>query len=223
MKKLFLGLLLISCSWALPTIGNFYFDGVIPWGSDAISPKALISIEVNAVSLNYSLFQLQIDGAEVLTKNASSWNYSYDISNKLFKYRITSELSAGRHSFRFVANDGADAEKTVYAFVAASQMKIVGSPIAYPSPATSSITIGYELTDTLDTEVYIYNINGMILYKSVNDSGSTGARAGYNAWRYDLKDASGDELNNGVYIAIVTSKINGEKKILGKTKFIVLR
>jgi hypothetical protein len=225
LKKILVSLYLVfAYAVATPTIGNFYFDGSSVLGNSTISNKPVITIEVapgSGLSIIVANFHFYIDGEEVLT--TSPQNYSYDAINNIFRYVVTDKLSGGMHSFRIVANDGADSEATQQAFVASDEFTVVGDAHAYPSPATSNVTIGYTLSCNGDLDLTIYNLAGEMVYKRIIEAGTPGGKSAYNAVEYDLHRPDHLLIPNGVYICLLVGKENGKRSVLGKTKFFVLR
>lgn len=220
MKRLLFGVFLFSYLFAVPTIGEFYFDGVTPAAGETISNKPVITVEVSGPGIIVSNFRFFIDGTDVLT---TPQNYSYDAVNGIFEYVVVQPLIRGTHTFEIIANDGADSQKNTAAFVASSEFSLRDKPIAYPSPATKSVTIGYELTASDDLEFLIYSVQGEMVYRRSFPAGAEGAHAGYNAVVYDLKKPNREPVPNGVYVCMLVSKENGKRKVLDKTKFFVLR
>jgi hypothetical protein len=225
LKKILISIFLLwTFVIAQPTIGTFYFDGVVPKNGDTVSNKPDITVSVNSTTgVIVADFQLLIDGVNVLTP--SPQNYVYDALNGIFEYKVTKALNTGTHALELDAVDvGGPSSSATQFFIASDTFGLLDKPLAYPSPATSSITIGYKLTaSSNDVEFLIYSISGEMVYRRVIAAGSEGAHAGYNQVGYDLKKPDRVLVPNGVYICTIVSKDNGKRFFLGKTKFFVLR
>jgi PKD repeat protein len=86
-----------------------------------------------------------------------------------------------------------------------TQVIHVGTPVAvrlisYPNPASSSVTFSFSLIDgATDGILRVYSIDGREVLAQ-----SLGARDATFVW--DLTDAAGDRLGNGLYLCILTAK-----------------
>ena len=85
------------------------------------------------------------------------------------------------------------------------QVIVVGKPvpvrlIGYPNPASSSVTFSFSLVDgATDGILRVYSIDGREVLAQ-----SLGARDATFLW--NLTDAAGDRLGNGLYLCILTAK-----------------
>lgn len=221
----FIAFVLLNSVFAAPVVGNFFFDKQTPSGSETISPIALIEVEVTGVNLinHFNQFVFYIDSANVLV--TTNPNYSYSTGAGLFRYQVTNALSSGLHVFGIEATDdgGTCTRVNFAAFVASQELNLVDKPIVWPSPATSNVLISYELTGSQDVDIFIYDMNGRMVYRKMLSAGEEGARSGLNLFPYNLKMFDGRELSNGVYVLAIIKRKSDSNTVLGKSKFLVLR
>jgi hypothetical protein len=228
-KKLLLLTVLFSLGYSAISYGTFYFDGKqVPTDDETVSYKPEVSVVVNGTLVSKNAFSLYLDDLlftnDLLTK--SPYNFTYDYVSAEFIFQLPS-LSRGSHTLQLKAVDdsggGAVYSSVINFFVASDEFTMRDDPIIYPSPATFNTFITYELTAAEEVKIYIYDLNGQIVFQEDVSAGSIGAQAGYNAYPFDLKSSYGNDLPNGVYVVIITQRDEGKTKILGKKKFIILR
>lgn len=230
LKQLFLLSLICSLGFSAINYGTFYFDGrpAVPTNDETVSYRPEMTVKVTGVSVSFNSFALYLDenppSNSILSINP--YNYSYDYVSQVFRFKFNS-LSKGYHTVRLFARDEGDGSSAYSAlttfFVASDKFIMRDDPIIYPSPATYNTFITYELTDAEEVKIFIYDLNGQIVFQDELSAGEEGAHAGYNAYPFDLKSSYGNDLPNGVYVVFVTRRDGGSTKIMGKKKFIILR
>ena len=97
-----------------------------------------------------------------------------------------------------------------------------GELVIFPSPATGSINVCYELDTSGPVNLLIYDLNGQLVCRRDFIAGQPGGSSGYNQVALDLDTYSRRPLSNGVYIAALLRK-TGNRSVLAREKFIVLR
>ncbi|MDR1996889.1 MAG: T9SS type A sorting domain-containing protein [Candidatus Margulisbacteria bacterium] len=96
-----------------------------------------------------------------------------------------------------------------------------GDLLLFPSPATRSVNVCYELSQPQNISFLIYDLNGQLVCRRDFISGQPGGAQGYNQVLIDLDLDSRRPLSNGVYIAALLRP--GSRTVLAREKFIVLK
>jgi len=137
----------------------------------------------------------------------------------------------GLYTLRLTANDKAGWVSTFPSLVnirAVAPTKevepISGLPVTFalPNPfdrsATSETSLVYNLSGNFYTTIYLFDLNGNLIWRRSFSAGENGAKAGSNSPSWDGKALFGDIVPNGVYFYQVTT----DQKVIGKGKIIVL-
>jgi hypothetical protein len=140
------------------------------------------------------------------------------------------KLEPGKHTFVVSAQSsgvmGAASTATEIATVEVmgGPLRMVGSPVVFPSPFSISrhgtCTIQYGLSQAANVEVYIYSVSGQVVKKFFGTSGSEGGNAGINKVTWDGTTEMGLRAGNAVYVGTIISVDN--KRLLGKFKFSIV-
>ena len=137
-----------------------------------------------------------------------------------YNLRLTVSNTSGE-SYQYVSgvNFGVDGE-----------VKLSGKPKCGPSPYDPSkgdLLFYYDLLAASDVDIYVYDISGTLVWqRSLSyDAGISGGggSAGTNRVYWDGVDAFGNSLGNGAYLYMIVARDSGEKKIIGRGKFAVVR
>jgi len=81
----------------------------------------------------------------------------------------------------------------------------------YPNPFNPSTTIGYELKETANVELTVFNIKGQKVKTLVDER----KQPGYHSIVWDGKDSNNREMNSGIYFyKINTGKYSSAKKMI---------
>ncbi|MBU0630924.1 MAG: hypothetical protein KKC80_08450 [Candidatus Margulisbacteria bacterium] len=102
----------------------------------------------------------------------------------------------------------------------AARESIVQSLACGPNPASDSSTIIYSLSEPATIKIGIYSISGNLL-KVLSESYTLGGTVRSAVW--DLKDAVGDIVPNGVYIYILEARGESGRISRDKGKIIILK
>lgn len=97
------------------------------------------------------------------------------------------------------------------------------STFCYPNPfkpEEGSTRIVYKLTNYGNTHLFIFDINGRIIYRKLYWSGQTGGTLGINEVEWDGASDYGKLVDNGLYIYKI---LDDTKKVLATGKILVLR
>ena len=109
--------------------------------------------------------------------------------------------------------------------------EIVRPPVPVPNPFRPSSTgpdskthLIYQLTQAADVNIYIYDINGNVVWRCYIPRGQEGAKIGENRVPWDGRSSFNNTqpLPNGIYIAHILIEHAGEKKSLGRAKILIL-
>jgi hypothetical protein len=137
-----------------------------------------------------------------------------------YNLRLTISNTDGE-SYQYVSNVN---------FGVDGEVKISGRPACGPSPydpEDGNFMFYYELLTASDVDIYVYDVSGTIRWqRSVPyDAGTSGSggSAGTNRVYWDGEDGFGDEIGNGAYIYMIVARDSGDRKIIGRGKFAVVR
>jgi len=105
-------------------------------------------------------------------------------------------------------------------------LTVVG-PVTVPSgplkPVIETAKIRYNLSQDSDIIINIYNIRGERIWQTMVPAGGDGGTVGANEVEWTGLSGFREVVSNGVYIVHIVAKVNGETKIIGKTKIIVIK
>jgi flagellar hook assembly protein FlgD len=84
--------------------------------------------------------------------------------------------------------------------------------------------IAYTLSKSADVTIYIYDMNGDLVWRQEMKKGQNGGVAGNNmvVWNGEASFGNKEVLANGVYIVHLIAKLEGEKRSIGRTKIYIL-
>jgi len=105
-------------------------------------------------------------------------------------------------------------------------VEIIGPVRNTPNPFDPGVgptTIKYVLSKDVDVTLYLYSIRGERVWQWLAPAGAPGGQAGLNEVVWNGITAFKAIASSGVYILHVTANINGEIKILGKTKIAIIK
>ncbi len=120
------------------------------------------------------------------------------------------------------SNDFGSVEEILEVEVATSA-DLDGEFLVWPNPFNTSknngfIEFHYKLTDDTAATIYVYNIAGEVMRKFDFASGANGGRQNFNNPNWNATTAGGEQLANGIYLAILRLENSGKQY---KTKFTV--
>jgi len=100
---------------------------------------------------------------------------------------------------------------------------IQGATLSGPSPfdpkTGGNLYFSYQLNTNADIRIYVYNLNGDLIWSNFYATGSAGGASGSNVVAWNGLDAFGRRVESGIYIYRITS--GGQ--ILGRGKLAVLK
>ena len=152
------------------------------------------------------------------------------LTSASLSYSLADPLASGTHNFLVSAqSSGALAAAGVTTLnatveVIAGPVRLVGTPLTFPSPYSISkdkiVTIQYTLSKNAAIEIILTDISGRRVKTFVADSGSEGGSAGLNKLTWNGKTDLGPLAGNGIYLGIIVAKDEGRK--LGSVKVTLL-
>jgi len=137
-----------------------------------------------------------------------------------YNLRLTISNTNGE-SYQYVSNVN---------FGVDGEVKLSGRPTCGPSPydpADGNFMFYYDLLTASDVEIYVYDVSGTCIWQrslpyDVGTSGGGGS-AGTNRVFWDGEDSFGDDIGNGAYLYMIIARDSGDRKIIGRGKFAVVR
>ncbi|KAF0133962.1 MAG: peptidase S8/S53 subtilisin kexin sedolisin [Candidatus Saganbacteria bacterium] len=97
------------------------------------------------------------------------------------------------------------------------------SPNPFNPNTQSEAYFSYTLTENSDVAIFLFSINGELIWKNNYLAGQDGGKAQANLVPWNGRSQYGNTVENGVYIYKITAKSGGAVKILTSGKIIVLR
>jgi subtilisin family serine protease len=99
-----------------------------------------------------------------------------------------------------------------------------GLPLTYalPNPfnlsTTTETAIVYDLKGNFDTTVYLFDLNGNLIWSKSYTAGDNGGKSGMNNPGWNGQNLFSERVPNGVYFY----QVSADKKVIGRGKIIVL-
>jgi hypothetical protein len=96
--------------------------------------------------------------------------------------------------------------------------------LLYPNPydpVNGNVMITYRLTTDTDTSIYVFDVNGRLVWRGNYPGGFNGGKAGYNELLWNGIDAFNRVIDNDVYMVRIVESAMG--KVMGKGKLVVYK
>lgn len=233
------GLLTINIEETVPVIVTVNFDTMPAQDGLVISSEPFISVYIldyKQIRIDPASVRITVDGVLVYSGPASifriaeiaeGWVYQFD-------WQYPNALSVGTHIFEIGLKDMSGIAAVPYIVrvnVRTRSTALVRPPVPVPNPFSpnddglnDTTEIVYQLTNPTDVNIYIYDINGNVVWRRYIPRGDEGAHAGLNRVVWDGKASFNNQqvLPNGLYICHILVDKAGEKKSLGRTKIMIL-
>ncbi len=219
---------------AIPFITNLTFDGAPIVNGDFIGPTPLIRFWIvdagSSGGISANSVYILLDGNTLVSGGVLTLVGPgvYE-----FSYQVLTPLNIGNHFFEFGASDLSDAPAIPVQLnvrITDRPVDLVRSPFNGPNPfspngdGVDDVTyIVYELNRPAEVRIYIFNMDGEVIWRKDIDEGQEGAHAGYNSVLWDGLTSLGDELPNGVYIGHIIVRDRGDNKSLGRVRIVILK
>lgn len=108
--------------------------------------------------------------------------------------------------------------------VAGGEPRLIGVPLAFPSPVKLTtdreVVLQYTLSQDLNIEISLFDVSGRVVKKFSFEARAEGAAAGVNKVIWDLKTDQGGIVSSGIYVFTIVDRTNN--KLLGKGKLTCL-
>jgi hypothetical protein len=98
-------------------------------------------------------------------------------------------------------------------FTTAAGVGLAASLVTYPnpfSPPSEKIQIAYRLSAASEVVLKIYTLTGELVMGKTYPGGTIGGLSGVNQIEWDGCNGRGEQVKNGVYIAVIHSAATGE-------------
>jgi hypothetical protein len=192
-------------------------------------PKIKVEVDIDtpfALSTSLANYQFMIDSRPYAFQSSK---ISGDKAT--FEFTLPGEFPAGVHSFTFNAQSSgtkaaaASVTETIRATVTGGPLRILDTPLTFPSPfdpeKDKNVTFQYTLSDNANIDIFIFNITGEIIKKITINQGEEGGLGQRNVVKWDGVTDQGNIVSNGVYIGNIVAR--GENRVLSKFKLTVYR
>lgn len=198
--------------------------GVVITGEVAITGKAIDPYYFDYYALQYG------SGANPATFETIGTFYTSVESNTLGNWQTTG--LNGVYTLKIISYNKAGTISTeaitIYLSNTSSPTKEVdpepGLPLTYPLPNPfdraiySQITFNYTLAGNFGTKIYVFDLNGNMVWQASYSAGENGGKFGANDPAWDGKNKAGTAVEDGVYLYQIIS----DNKPLARGKLIVL-
>ena len=191
---------------------------IVTMNDEELSDNQLIDSEfnfdINIIDGNgIASIKVFIDGEEISSGINSFAAEDLQIATS-FKPEI--KLGAGTHTMviESVDNLGSKSTLTIKGLSVSESLDVTGVTRNYPNPFTpsSGTTIYYNMTQSAEVKIMIYDLSGRQIHSILCAQGLEGGLAGENKVVWDAKNAAGQTVANGVYVYFLIS----EGRILDK-------
>lgn len=194
----------------------------------AINPNSGLNTETVDAAITGSYFksgataklaksgESDIAGQNVAVVSANRITCKFDLIGK----------TVGQWDLVVTNSDGQSATLPLAFKIEAPEIAVVGPVINTPNPfdpAKAPTTIKYTLTKDVTVNLYLYNMRAERVWEYTAPAGSEGGRAGVNQVVWEGLTAFRSYASSGVYILHVTATVNGEVKILARTKIAIIK
>ncbi|MFA5104306.1 MAG: IPT/TIG domain-containing protein [Candidatus Margulisiibacteriota bacterium] len=210
----------------------YYFavDGVKLLSGDILGSVANISVVFSSeTAISIPSFRMYIDGREV-TDGTNTYYDSYSTEGifTTVNYKIKTALTEGTYTVLASATDSSgilyEDERTNLQVMSDSTKLVVGYVLMYPNPydpTKGSVKLTYRLATDTNTTIYVFDVNGRLVWKESYISQFNGGKAGYNEVLWNGYDVFSRILDNDVYLIRIVE--SGSGKVMGKGKLVILK
>jgi hypothetical protein len=157
-----------------------------------------------------------IMGEKLVVVSAAKLTGSFDLRKK----------SVGAWDLKVTNEDGQAATNYQIFKIEAPELEVLEAVKNKPnpfSPQKEPTMISYILSQDSDITVDIFNVRGERIWQYQAGRGKVGGMAGYNAIGWNGITAFNAYASDGVYFLYVSGKVNGQTKILSRTKMAIIK
>jgi len=215
------------------------------WFNDRVYQKSLVAKGEEFYIPKKPKIKMEVEIDEPYTLSTDAFNYTLTIDKKsysfstskieahkaVFEITLPEELSAGKYNFTFTAqSSGAKAAastavETAQVVVAGGPLRLLDTPLTYPSPFNPErdkfVTFQYTLSDNANIDIFIINIAGEVVKKISINAGEEGGLGQLNKVSWNGMTDQGMIVSSGIYLGNIVAR--DENKVLGKFKLTVYR
>ena len=231
------GCMRIVVDYSAPLISLFTIDGQRKVSGDVVDTHPVVEATItdNYSAISTSSISILLDDGlpSMVSYNWQTSSPNMSFTGGIFKFTIPSILSATiTHNLTFIVNDvAATTNVSIIQLnnlrVIAGVVTVLNGPAFNPNPFNpmsinsnyQTSRIAYELSESADLQVNIYNMRGESIWRRSFSSGTLGARSGYNEVFWNGTNDYGELCGNGVYIVQL---VNGSR-LLAKGKVVILK
>lgn len=187
--------------------------------SITITAEEPLTIPPLPLSLNSSNMTAQ----SVAAAGLSAFSLVYEI-------QPSEKLEAGKYTIDVTAKSAGTlgapvtSSLTAYVEVLGGPLRMVGTPITYPSPFSPSkqkeVSIQYTLSTDANIDIYVTGVGGQRVKRFLINAGEEGGSAGVNKVVWDGRSDQGFILGNAIYVGTIVARDEG--KLLGRFKLTVV-
>ncbi|MBI5078393.1 T9SS type A sorting domain-containing protein, partial [Candidatus Saganbacteria bacterium] len=190
-----------------------YLDHYILEYGAGVSPESFKNIEPQDKTTPGYAYYTPVDGGVLGTWETAGLSGAYFL-------RLTAYDKVGNASTESVAlnlSGGRVSNKEVRAQDGLPPTFALPNPFGPSIASTTSFV--YNLQGNFDTTIYLFDMNGNVIWRKSYAAGENGGKAGANNPSWDGRDLYGSAVLNGVYIY----QIAAEHKIIARGKLIVVK
>jgi len=207
----------LSMAITYPKPSSIISGSVVVKGSANMDEFSGYRLEYSSVSSPDVWEEIKSSSKPILNDALAIWEVNNPDGK--FNLRLTVNNASGE-SYQCVSgvNFGAEGEVKV------TDVKCGPSPY---DPGNGELLFYYNLLNAADVDIYVYDITGTLVWQEdyAYDSGTSGGggSAGPNRIYWDGVNSFGETLSNGAYMYMIVANDRGERKVVGRGKFAVLR
>ena len=184
-----------------------------------------VTVIGSATGENFSYYKLEYGSGD----SPSTWTTFASSESQVFANTLgtfaPAGLAYGTYSLKLtvynLAGSATASTKVVYA--EKPEVKIFGSPAIGPSPYKpalgGNLYFSYQLTESADIKIYVYDLNGNLVWQKFYTSGTQGGTAGTNTVPWNGQNVFGQMVEGGVYLY----RVLYGTKIIGRGKLAVIK
>ena len=197
-----------------PRIAKVSINNYKAQAGSFITSKPLIQASISDnVSVDPDSLKIYIDNKEYVPDS---------FANGLMKYKHKTPLSPGKHDIRVIAADisGNKADPWDVAGIKVSEGIEAADISTFPTPfnpLAGPVYISYRLNANAETNVFVYDKYGSLIYSMQFNEGENGGKRGWNKIVWNGVTGSDSIVGNGEY----AFKIVANRNLVGKGQIIV--
>jgi subtilisin family serine protease len=179
----------------------------------------------SATGENFSYYKLEYGSGD----SPSTWTTFASSESQVFANTLgtfsPAGLNFGTYTLKLTVYNlaGSSTASTKVVYAEKPEVGILGSPSIGPSPykpATGgNLYFSYQLNESADIKIYVYDLNGNLVWQKFYPSGTQGGTAGNNLVPWNGQNVFGQMIEGGVYVY----RVLYGTKIIGRGKLAVVK